>query len=84
MSYEKYKDTIKATNEARRAAVKELIDRHREEFNSLYIAEAETRGLNPSKIRGEIERAQRKQVEQEELQRIIDEKVAEALRSQSE
>lgn len=57
MSYEKYKDTIKVTNTARRAAVKILIDKHRAEFDELYLSEAEKRGLNPTKIKAKAARA---------------------------
>lgn len=58
MSYEKYKDVIKTTNVARRAAIRTLIENHRDEFDALYIAEAEARGLNPTKIRAKIERVE--------------------------
>lgn len=56
MSYEKYKESIKATNEARRAAVRTLIENHRKEFDNLYVEEAHKRGLNPVKIVGQLER----------------------------
>jgi hypothetical protein len=56
MSYQKYKETIKLTNEARRAAVRVLINQHREEFNELYFTEATKCGLNPTKIAAQIEK----------------------------
>ncbi len=58
MSYEKYKETIKATNEARRSAVRELINNHRQEFDQLYVAEATKIGLNPTKIVAQLKRAE--------------------------
>lgn len=58
MSYEKYKDTIKATNTARRNAVKKLIDLHRQEFDQLYLIEAQAIGLNPSKIKAQVLRTE--------------------------
>lgn len=57
MSYAKYREVINATNMARRAAIKTLIDRHREEFNGLYLVEAEKLGLNPTKIQAKVKRA---------------------------
>lgn len=63
MSYEKYKDTIKATNVARREAVKLLIENHREEFDNLYIEVADRHGLNPSKIKSQVTRSQLKKEE---------------------
>ena len=49
-TYEKYKEVIKATNVARREAVKMLIENHRAEFDELYIQTATQMGLNPKKI----------------------------------
>lgn len=57
MSYEKYKDSIKKTNVARRAAVKILINNHRAEFDELYVQQAKEHGLNPVKIAGQIKKA---------------------------
>lgn len=57
-TYEKYKDGIKKTNEARRAAIAKLIDAHRDEFDSLYLDEAVARGLNPTKIRSKKKKAE--------------------------
>lgn len=56
MSYEKYKETIKATNVARRSAIKILIDNHRDEFDQLYLTEANLMGLNPTKIKAQVKR----------------------------
>jgi hypothetical protein len=58
MSYQKYKETIKATNEARRAAVRVLIDNHREEFDAIYLVKAKERGLNPTKIASQVKKVQ--------------------------
>lgn len=49
-NYDKYKDVIKTTNQARRAALARLADAHRAEFQDLYLEEARARGLNPTKI----------------------------------
>lgn len=54
--YEKYKDTIKATNIARRNAIKVLIANHRQEFDEIYLVEATKKGLNPTKIKAQVER----------------------------
>jgi hypothetical protein len=54
MSYQKYKETIKATNVARREAVKVLIDKHRDEFDQLYLTEASKIGLTPTKTRAKV------------------------------
>lgn len=67
-NYEKYKDVIKTTNAARRAALARLAKEHEEEFRNLYLEEARARGLNPTKT----ERLQKKSetlaaVEEEEL-----------------
>lgn len=58
MSYQKYKETIKATNVARRNAVKVLIDNHRDEFDKLYLVEASKSGLNPTKTKAQISRVE--------------------------
>ena len=62
MSYEKYKEVIKATNVARREAVKVLIENHREEFDNLYLEVARNHGLNPKKIESQIRRNKEKEV----------------------
>lgn len=55
-NYEKYKEVIKTTNVARRAALSRLAKLHEEEFRVLYVEEAKARGLNPTKT----ERMQKK------------------------
>lgn len=55
-TYQRYKEAIKATNAARRAATKVLINNHRTEFDLLYVEEATRRGLNPSKTLGHLSR----------------------------
>ena len=67
--YEKYKDVIKTTNQARRAAIARLIDAHRADFDDLYLEEARARGLNPTKIEGMRKKA-------EALAAIADEEAA--------
>ena len=54
MHYEKYKDRIKKTNEARRAAARVLITNHREEFDLIYLEKAKEYGLNPAKTAAQI------------------------------
>lgn len=54
MSYQKYKDAIKATNNARRLATRRLIANHRKEFDLLYLEEATKMGLNPTKTRAQV------------------------------
>lgn len=58
MSYQKYKETIKSTNEARRAAVRVLIDNHRQEFDEIYLVKAKERGLNPTKIASQVKKVE--------------------------
>lgn len=58
MSYQKYKEVIKATNVARRNAIKVLIDNHRDEFDQLYVEAATTMGLNPTKIKAQVKRVE--------------------------
>ena len=57
-TYQKYKENIKQTNEARRAAVRVLITNHRDEFDALYLVQAEMRGLNPTKIKSKLKQAE--------------------------
>lgn len=78
-SYEKYKDTIKVTNEARRSAVRVLINNHREEFDALYVEEANKRGLNPTKIVAQIKRVEMQRESAENFSNAVDEKVKEVL-----
>lgn len=54
MSYDKYRESIKQTNEARRIATKTLIANHRQEFDEIYFAEATRLGLNPVKIANKL------------------------------
>lgn len=68
-NYEKYKEVIKTTNAARRAALSRLAKEHEAEFRALYLEEARARGLNPTKI----ERLVRKE---EALAAIEDEELA--------
>lgn len=68
MSYQKYKETIKQTNEARRAAVRVLIDNHRQEFDEIYLVKAKERGLNPTKIASQVKKVElAKEVEETEI-----------------
>lgn len=55
--YQKYKDAIKQTNKARRVAIRRLIELHREEFDQLYVEEANKHGLNPTKTQNKLEKA---------------------------
>ena len=75
MSYQKYKETIKATNEARRDAVRVLIDNHREEFDAIYLEKATARGLNPTKIASQVKKLEQAKKEKE----LFDKAVAEVL-----
>lgn len=79
MSYEKYKENIKATNEARRAAVRLLINNHREEFDELYVYEAHKRGLNPTKITAQIKRVEAERESEEKFASAVDQKLQEIL-----
>lgn len=80
MSYQKYKETIKATNEARRAAVRVLIDNHREEFDAIYLVKAKERGLNPTKIASQIKKGEMaKNLEATEQSEISQEELAELI-----
>lgn len=79
MSYEKYKDTIKATNEARRTAIRELINAHRAEFDEIYIRVATERGLNPTKIVAQVAKAAAEREKQQEMAEAVQEAVAAAL-----
>lgn len=81
MSYQKYKETIKATNEARRDAVRVLIDNHREEFDAIYLEKAKARGLNPTKIAASIKKAELVKKEQAEFDKAVNEKVSEILKA---
>lgn len=58
-SYRKYKDSIVATNKARREAIKTLIAQHQQEFDTLYQYEAFKLGLNTTKINARLARAER-------------------------
>jgi hypothetical protein len=49
-NYEKYKDVIRETNAARRAALLRLSEAHLDEYQTLYLEEALARGLKPTKI----------------------------------
>jgi hypothetical protein len=77
MSYQKYKETIKSTNEARRDAVRVLIDNHREEFDAIYLEKARARGLNPTKIASAVKKVALAKKSKEEFDRAVEEKVAE-------
>lgn len=79
MSYQKYKETIKQTNEARRDAVRVLIDNHREEFDAIYLDKAKARGLNPTKIASQVKRVELAKKEKEVFDKAVNEKVAEVL-----
>lgn len=48
-NYQKYKESIKDTNKARREAIKILVANHRAEFDNLYLEQAKQFGLNPTK-----------------------------------
>jgi hypothetical protein len=63
MSYQKYKVTIKATNEARRSAIRVLITRHQDEFDALYLEEAIKCGLNPTKVTSRVSKKREEQVQ---------------------
>lgn len=54
--YQKYKDAIKETNKARRLAIRRLIENHRQEFDTLYVEEAQKQGLNPTKTQNKLEK----------------------------
>lgn len=57
MSYEKYKDTIKATNKARRDALKLLVLNHQEEFDDIYREVAKNLyHLNTTKVDARVSR----------------------------
>lgn len=56
-NYEKYKDMIRVTNAARRAALKRLADMQPDVYKQFYIEEAKARGLNPTKIERMTKRA---------------------------
>lgn len=58
MSYQKYKESIKETNKARRLAVRRLIANHRKEFDLLYLEEATQMGLNPTKTMAQIKKVE--------------------------
>lgn len=77
MSYQKYKETIKATNEARRDAVRVLIDNHRDEFDAIYLDKARARGLNPTKIASQVKKVELAKKTKEEFDKAVEEKVAE-------
>jgi hypothetical protein len=72
MSYQKYKENIKATNVARRAAIRVLIDNHREEFDNLYIEEAKKHGLNPTKIESQVRKTELAREAQAEFDKIVE------------
>lgn len=78
-SYQKYKDSIKTTNIARRAAVRTLIDNHREEFDALYIDEATKRGLNPTKIASQIKKTELQKIAQADFDKQVELKALELL-----
>jgi len=70
-TYTKYKENIKQTNEARRAAVRRLINAHRDEFDELYLDEAIARGLNPTKIRSKMKKAEDASRTEEEFRTAV-------------
>ena len=74
MSYQKYKETIKATNEARRDAVRVLIDNHREEFDAIYLVKAKERGLNPTKIASQVKRVELAKKEKDDFDKAVESK----------
>lgn len=61
-NYDKYRDVIRLTNQARRAALARLAETHKTEFQNLYLEEARARGLKPTKV----ERALKKSTDTEE------------------
>lgn len=77
MSYQKYKETIKKTNEARRSAVRVLIENHREEFDAIYLEKAKTYGLNPTKIASQVKRVELAKKTKEDFDKAVEDKVAE-------
>ena len=83
MSYEKYKVTIKATNEARRDAVRVLIDMHRDEFDAIYLVKARERGLNPTKIASQVKKVEVAKKEREDFDKAVGTKVAEIIEQSS-
>lgn len=78
-SYQKYKDSIKQTNVARRSAVRVLIDNHREEFDALYIEEAKKLGLNPTKIEAQIKKVELKKLADADFNSLVEQRAKELL-----
>ena len=71
-SYQKYKESIKKTNVARRAAIRTLIENHRAEFDNLYLEEAKKFGLNPIKIQAQVKKHPKTEAElQTELWNLV-------------
>ena len=80
-TYQKYKENIKQTNEARRAAVRVLIANHREEFDALYLAQAEVLGLNPTKIKAKVKQAEEASKTEEQFRSAVAAEVEKILTS---
>ncbi len=80
-SYQKYKENIKATNVARRSAIRVLIENHREEFDNIYIEEALKHGLNPTKITSQVKRVELAKKAEEEMAREVELRARELIAS---
>jgi hypothetical protein len=80
-SYQKYKENIKATNVARRSAIRVLIENHREEFDNIYLEEARKIGLNPTKIEAQVKKVELAKKVQEDFSKEVELRARELIAS---